>query len=277
MGKASPRASWWDDHPFLKLGMVIVSAVNIVLFAAVYYLGTELTKHQTLQDGRMVRLARAQLVQAGLTGRLTGAMKDQTETIGLLVDGQGELTRVGIALLRHARETSYTPVVIPPAQDENENVSERAVGGETRQLASSRASARSLSSWVLATDPVTETVAWPAKGTINSPFGYRWGSLHPGLDIGVPYGTAIRAALSGRVSEAGWSGGYGNMTVIEHDNGLATAYAHQSRIVVRVGQRVTQGQVIGYVGSTGFSTGAHLHFEVRVRGNPVDPMRYLPH
>jgi murein DD-endopeptidase MepM/ murein hydrolase activator NlpD len=116
---------------------------------------------------------------------------------------------------------------------------------------------------------------WPVDGPITSPFGMRWGTLHPGIDIGVPMGTPIAAAASGRVIVAGYDGGYGNLVVIDNGNGIATAYAHQSSIAVTVGQDVSQGQVIGYVGSTGFSTGPHLHFEVRVDGSPVDPLGYL--
>jgi murein DD-endopeptidase MepM/ murein hydrolase activator NlpD len=116
---------------------------------------------------------------------------------------------------------------------------------------------------------------WPVSGPITSPFGMRWGSLHPGIDIGAGYGTPIRAAAAGRVIVSGYNGGYGNLIVIDHGRGLATAYAHQSRLAASVGQSVSQGQVIGYVGSTGFSTGPHLHFEVRVNGTPVDPLGYL--
>ncbi|HJS92623.1 MAG TPA: M23 family metallopeptidase [Solirubrobacteraceae bacterium] len=116
---------------------------------------------------------------------------------------------------------------------------------------------------------------WPVSGPITSPFGMRWGKLHPGIDIGAAMGTPIKAAAAGRVIVASYDGGYGNLVVIDHGHGLATAYAHQSRIAVGVGQQVAQGQVIGYVGSTGFSTGPHLHFEVRVNGTPVDPMGYL--
>ena len=123
--------------------------------------------------------------------------------------------------------------------------------------------------------PPSSGLIWPVSGPITSPFGMRWGSLHPGLDIGVGMGTPIRAAASGRVIVAAYSGGYGNLIVVDHGNGLATAYAHQSSMAASVGQQVAQGQVIGYVGSTGFSTGPHLHFEVRVNGSPVDPMGYL--
>ena len=116
---------------------------------------------------------------------------------------------------------------------------------------------------------------WPVNGTFTSPFGYRWGRLHAGIDIAVPEGTPIRAADGGTVAIAGWTGGYGNYTCINHGGGISTCYGHQSSIGVSVGQNVNQGQVIGYSGNTGNSTGPHLHFEVRIGGNPVDPMGYL--
>ena len=94
--------------------------------------------------------------------------------------------------------------------------------------------------------------------------------MHEGIDIGVPCGTPIHAAASGTVIYSGWMDGYGNFVVIDHGNGLATAYGHQSAIYVSGGS-VSQGQSIGAVGSTGNSTGCHLHFEVRVNGTPVDP------
>jgi murein DD-endopeptidase MepM/ murein hydrolase activator NlpD len=116
---------------------------------------------------------------------------------------------------------------------------------------------------------------WPANGSISSPFGMRWGRLHAGIDIPLPEGTGLRAAASGRVALAGWTGGYGNYTCIQHTGSLSTCYAHQSSIGVSVGQSVSQGQVIGASGNTGNSTGPHLHFEVRVNGSPVDPLGYL--
>jgi murein DD-endopeptidase MepM/ murein hydrolase activator NlpD len=124
--------------------------------------------------------------------------------------------------------------------------------------------------------PSSAGLIWPVHGVLTSPFGMRWGRMHEGIDIGAPTGTPIWAAAGGTVVYAGWEGGYGNLTVIDHGNGLATAYGHQSKIVVSNGQTVARGQVIGYVGSTGHSTGPHLHFEVRVNGTPVDPLGYLP-
>jgi murein DD-endopeptidase MepM/ murein hydrolase activator NlpD len=116
---------------------------------------------------------------------------------------------------------------------------------------------------------------WPVNGSFTSPFGMRWGRLHAGIDLAAPTGTAIRAADTGQVALAGPYGGYGNYTCIRHTRTLTTCYGHQSRILVGVGDVVTQGQVIGAVGSTGHSTGPHLHFEVRISGKPVDPMGYL--
>jgi murein DD-endopeptidase MepM/ murein hydrolase activator NlpD len=125
-------------------------------------------------------------------------------------------------------------------------------------------------------------LAVPIPGApITSGFGPRvhpiYGDvrMHTGVDFGASYGTPIHAAADGVVVSAGPLGGYGNATVIDHGNGLATLYGHQSSISVAPGQRVSRGQVIGYVGCTGLCTGPHLHFEVRVRGTPVDPMQYL--
>ncbi len=125
------------------------------------------------------------------------------------------------------------------------------------------------------TAPSASGFIWPVSGPVTSPFGMRWGRMHTGIDIGVPYGTPIHAAASGQVIYAGWMDGYGNLVFIDHGRGISTGYAHQSSIAVSNGQSVTQGQVIGYVGCTGHCFGPHLHFEVRVNGAPVDPLGYL--
>jgi murein DD-endopeptidase MepM/ murein hydrolase activator NlpD len=116
---------------------------------------------------------------------------------------------------------------------------------------------------------------WPVRGPVTSGFGMRWGRMHQGIDISAGTGTPIHAAKAGTVTFAGTMSGYGNVVVITHSGGLSTLYAHQSRLAVS-GGAVSQGQVIGYVGSTGHSTGPHLHFETRVGGTPQNPMRYLP-
>jgi murein DD-endopeptidase MepM/ murein hydrolase activator NlpD len=123
--------------------------------------------------------------------------------------------------------------------------------------------------------PSSHGLIWPVHGPVVSPFGMRWGRMHTGIDIAAPTGTPIVAAAAGSVIYAGWMSGYGNLSVVDHGGGLATAYAHQSSIAVGVGASVAQGQVIGYVGCTGHCFGPHLHFEVRVNGTPVDPLGYL--
>jgi murein DD-endopeptidase MepM/ murein hydrolase activator NlpD len=122
--------------------------------------------------------------------------------------------------------------------------------------------------------PSASGFIWPVSGPITSGFGWRWGRMHEGIDIGAACGTPIHAAASGTVIFSGWMSGYGNFVIIDHGGGLATAYGHQSAIYVSGGS-VSQGQVIGAVGSTGHSTGCHLHFEVRVNGTPVNPLNYL--
>ena len=116
---------------------------------------------------------------------------------------------------------------------------------------------------------------WPVDGPVVSGFGMRWGRMHEGIDIVVPTGTEVRASGGGTVIHSGWLGGYGLLVVLDHGNGLATAYAHNSVLLTAVGQRVSQGQTISLSGSTGNSSGPHVHFEVRVNGVAVDPLLYL--
>jgi murein DD-endopeptidase MepM/ murein hydrolase activator NlpD len=119
--------------------------------------------------------------------------------------------------------------------------------------------------------------SWPVTGTITSPFGWRSNpfggapEFHQGLDIAAPTGTTVTAAAGGTVIMAQWYGGYGNYILIDHGGGYSTGYGHLSAIYVTTGQSVQRGQAIGAVGSTGQSTGPHLHFEVRIAGKPVDP------
>lgn len=115
----------------------------------------------------------------------------------------------------------------------------------------------------------------PATGEVSSPFGQRWGKAHQGVDIADDYGTPVVASLSGRVSYAGWISGYGYSVMLEHRNGYSTLYGHMQSILVNSGQTVGQGEVIGKMGSTGNSTGPHVHFEVRKNGEIIDPVHVL--
>jgi murein DD-endopeptidase MepM/ murein hydrolase activator NlpD len=137
---------------------------------------------------------------------------------------------------------------------------QRPAAGAGRQIATRRAQA---------------SVRWPARGVLTSGFGMRWRRHHNGIDIAAPRGTPIYAARDGRVVRAAWFGGYGRLVVVDHGDGMQTWYAHASRMLVRVGQHVKRGQQIATVGCTGVCSGPHLHFEVRIGGRPVDPLRHL--
>lgn len=122
---------------------------------------------------------------------------------------------------------------------------------------------------------------WPAVGTLSSKYGYRkdpilWTrKLHEGIDVSAPYGNNIRASASGTVTFAGYMSGYGYAVIIDHGRGLSTLYGHSSKLVVKKGQSVKKGEIIAKIGSSGKSTGPHVHFEVRLNGSPVDPLNYL--
>jgi murein DD-endopeptidase MepM/ murein hydrolase activator NlpD len=119
-------------------------------------------------------------------------------------------------------------------------------------------------------------ITWPLRAPISSGFGWRGGRMHEGIDLAAGSGTAIHAAAPGVVTYAGWMTGYGNLVIISHGHGITTRYGHQSKLASRVGMKVARGRVIGYVGSTGHSTGPHLHFEVRANNVAQNPLRYLP-
>jgi murein DD-endopeptidase MepM/ murein hydrolase activator NlpD len=118
-------------------------------------------------------------------------------------------------------------------------------------------------------------LSWPVSCPLTSGFGARWGHMHEGIDLGCPLGTEVRAAKGGVVLSASWAGGYGKLVLVSHGGGLVTAYGHNSALLVRPGQAVSRGQVLARSGSTGHSTGPHVHFEVRVDGVPRDPLAWL--
>jgi murein DD-endopeptidase MepM/ murein hydrolase activator NlpD len=127
--------------------------------------------------------------------------------------------------------------------------------------------------------PAATGMKWPVNAPITSGFGWRWhpilhfGRMHAGIDFGARWGTPIVAAADGQVVAAGWRGGYGQQVRLAHAGGLGSSYSHMSRITVAPGAAVRQGQLLGYVGSTGLATGPHLHYEVYVNGRAVDPLK----
>ena len=230
---------------------------------------------------------------ARLIGRVRGAKAEATATAARLDKLEERAAAVAQAIEREVKQVESVKVDLVERRDRYAAVRSEKAG----LLADTRENRQALEGHVHALEreqsailarlqgpssPVagpiqrgSGSLIWPVSGPVTSGFGYRWGRLHAGIDIAVPVGTAMRAADGGRVAIAGWVGGYGNYTCIQHGGSLSTCYGHQSSISVSVGQSVSQGQVIGATGNTGNSTGPHVHFETRVNGNPVDPMGYL--
>ena len=233
---------------------------------------------------REVKAARAKTktVRAGVANEAR-AINARVQQAAIL---RGELL-ASQSTLAGARSSKSHALVATKAQIASEVAESKALADASAQLAAriqaAQAADRSSSgdgstdtSPSPAPSPSSPTsFIWPVSGPITSPFGMRWGTLHPGIDIGVPTGTPIHAAAAGKVIWCGWMSGYGNLVMIDHGGNLATLYGHQSRVAVSCGESVSQGQVIGYSGCTGFCTGPHVHFEVRVNGSPVDPLGYL--
>ena len=207
------------------------------------------------------------------TKKVRAAVAVATHTVAVRTEQQRVVKQELLATrgrLAGARSNKRSALTATREQEKNWIAEANALAAEDARVRGQLAASQSSD-----TTPSASGLIWPVNGPVTSPFGYRWGRLHAGIDIGVPYGTPIQAAAAGRVVIAGWVGGYGNYTCIDHGGGLATCYAHQSSFAVGVGASVGQGQVIGYVGSTGHSFGPHLHFEVRINGSPVDPLGYL--
>lgn len=200
-----------------------------------------------------------------------------------------EAQRANVAQARQVARDRRTTALdglkgLQTAKDEKERVRQTLQGRLSEFIAEADAVEReesSLSSLIREkegsfTGPVSASgLIWPVRGPVTSGFGMRWGRLHAGIDISAGTGTAIHAAKSGTVIFVGWMGGYGNAVIVSHGGGFSTLYGHQSRLGSSQGQNVDQGQTIGYVGSTGHSTGPHLHFETRVNGTAQNPRGFL--
>jgi murein DD-endopeptidase MepM/ murein hydrolase activator NlpD len=218
----------------------------------------------------------------------TGKTKARVAAVTRVVKIRTEQTRAvknqlvarqqGLSAARSARRASLGDV----REDARHYASEAAalqaqsanVAAQIRSAQATVSSSPTYSQAATDSSPSASGFIWPVGGPVVSPFGWRWGRMHEGVDIAAGYGSPIAAAASGTVIYAGWMGGYGNLIIIDHGGGIATAYAHQSSFAVGGGP-VSQGQTIGYVGCTGHCFGPHLHFEVRVNGSAVDPLGYL--
>lgn len=265
------------------VGALILAA----LFAAGFALraGTMLHVHE-VEAAQLREVNRLQQEQILQVAKKASALQQELMRLRTAEDGlRNALGAQGTAadtpVPENGESTGGAPHEISVAQVRE------ALDGITAGAAARRASLEALSkeaertyAGLLFMDGAPQTVPslWPTQGVISSPYGLRFGGteFHQGIDIAAETGTPIVATADGVVTAAGWnSGGYGNMVDIDHGEGIATRYAHASSVVVTAGQRVRRGQIIAYVGSTGFSTGPHLHYEVRLGGHPVNPALYL--
>jgi murein DD-endopeptidase MepM/ murein hydrolase activator NlpD len=268
------------------------TAVDIVLAARSFddvlssldYLGAVAKQDKSVATAvaaarHQVRLARlrTQKVQQGVaqeTRVISARTQQQALLRAQLVSSQNSLAG--------ARAGKSHALSVTQQQIKDEVSESQALQAASAQLAAkiaqSEKQAGSVSSGASSSsEPVASSgFIWPVSGPITSPFGMRWGTLHPGIDIGVPSGTPVHAAAAGTVIWCGWMSGYGNLVMIDHHNGLVTLYGHNTSVAVSCNENVSQGQVVSYSGCTGFCTGPHVHFEVRVHGTPVDPLGYLP-
>ena len=211
---------------------------------------------------------------------LKNLANDKSAAESLLGELEAESNRIEKELAEIARKEAAARAAAEAKAKQAREAAEAAKKAGAANAAALEAEARKAAAAYQPTPSKPGGMVLPVRGRFTSPFGYRIHPisrvrrLHAGQDIGAPTGTPIVAAKAGRVSFAGWRGGYGNCTIIDHGGGVATLYGHQSRLAAGVGTQVAQGQVIGYVGSTGASTGPHLHWEVRINGAPVNPIPY---
>jgi peptidoglycan DL-endopeptidase CwlO len=240
---------------------------------------TEFLERTSAQDARIIGRVRDAKIETKATADRLDRLEKRAEEVAAAIEAEvNQVVEVKGQLV--ARRESYAVVRADKAQllantQASRHEIEDHVASLEREQAAVLARLRGSSGVAGPIRQGSGQLIWPASGSISSGFGMRWGRLHAGIDMPMPEGTGLRAAASGTVAIAGWVGGYGNYTCIQHGGSLSTCYGHQSSISVSVGQSVSQGQVIGASGNTGHSTGPHLHFEVRINGSPVDPLGYL--
>jgi murein DD-endopeptidase MepM/ murein hydrolase activator NlpD len=273
------------EQPNPTVADVILSSKSVQdAIDTLHYLGS--IAQQDRQIAHEVRVARDDMHAAReRTKKVRAVVTSETKVVAIRTQQQREVKDQLLASehrLSHARSNKRQALSSTRQQEQDMAAEANALAAADAriraQLAAAQAAQQRASSGPASTPDTTPSssgLIWPVSGPVVSPFGMRWGRLHAGIDIAVPSGTPIHAAAAGTVVIAGWEGGYGNYTCIDHGGGLATCYAHQESFAVGVGSQVAQGQVIGYSDCTGHCFGPHVHFEVRINGTPVDPLGYL--
>ena len=269
----------------IKRGIAVAGVLTVMAVVALAHYQYTLHKAQTeLAELRTLRAENmAQATQLSQLAKNTAVLQDEMNRLNQLdaevrrLLNKEELpgtSRSGLIRPSVSGGGEGGPVVKPSAAELNNLVKELRVSAHSRSasLSELRESLVERNSRLAATPSI-----WPADGVVTSRFGWRWGGTdwHPGIDVAGDTGTPIVATASGTVVASGWNGGYGRQVVLDHGNGINTCYAHNSENLVSVGQTVKKGQLIAYMGSTGFSTGPHVHYEVRVNGTAVNPAGFL--
>jgi murein DD-endopeptidase MepM/ murein hydrolase activator NlpD len=275
------------EQPSPTVADVILSSRSVQdAIDTLHYLGS--IAHEDKQIAHSVRVARDDVHAAReKTKKVRAVVASETQVVAIRTQQQRDVKDQLLASehsLSRARSGKRQTLTSTRQQEQDLASEADALAAEDARIRAQLAAAqqqqqqRSAPSQAASapdTTPSASGLIWPVSGPVVSPFGMRWGRLHAGIDIAVPSGTPIHAAAAGTVVIAGWVGGYGNYTCIDHGGGLATCYGHQESFAVGVGAHVEQGQVIGYSDCTGHCLGPHVHFEVRINGTPVDPLGYL--
>jgi len=274
--EARVRAAYIDEPPDTLAFLVSATSFDEIIDSV------ELLSRIGAQDRRIARQVEKARVAAAAERRATVGTRRLQEATVSVIGSRTEEARAARDQLAGDRdrlatvEELKTSALTDTRETRAEYLQEvEALAAQSAELASRIQAAQEGAGSTGTGQPSAAGFIWPCDGIVVSGFGMRWGRMHEGIDIGCAYGTPNRAAASGTVIYSGWLGGYGNLIVVDHGNGLSTAYAHASSLLVGVGQSVSQGETVSLVGSTGNSSGPHLHFEVRVNGQAVDPLFYL--
>ncbi len=270
---------------FVKACAATVGVLTLVSLAGLFHYQytvnqakAELDELQTLRSVNM-----AQAGQLNQLAKNTAILQDEMSKLNQLDSEVRRLlnkeestgtSRSGVVRPGAPHSGEGGPVVRPNADELNNLVKDLQVSAKVRgeSLAKLRESLVERNARIAATPSI-----WPSEGVITSRFGWRWGGSdwHPGIDVAADSGTPIVATAEGVVVASGWNGGYGRQVVVDHGYGITTSYAHNSENAVSIGQKVKKGQIVAYMGSSGFSTGPHVHYEVKVNGTAVNPAGFM--
>jgi murein DD-endopeptidase MepM/ murein hydrolase activator NlpD len=270
---------------FVKTCIVITGVLSVIAATGLVHYQYSLNKAQA-ETAELQELRDVNTAQAGQLNQLaknTAILQEEMSKLNQLdaevrrLLNKEELSgasRSGVTRPSTGRAGEGGPIVKPQPEELNRLVKDLQVSAKVRgeSLTKLRESLIERNARIAATPSI-----WPSEGVVTSRFGWRWGGSdwHPGIDVAADSGTPIVATAAGVVVASGWNGGYGRQVIVDHGYGITTSYAHNSENAVSVGQKVKKGQIVAYMGSSGFSTGPHVHYEVRINGTAVNPAGFM--